>query len=78
MPVVIVAGEDDRIVDPHAHSARLHGDVSGSEFLLIPGAGHMVHHAVPARVAEAVRERALPAPRTPTDEVHTDEAEQHV
>jgi pimeloyl-ACP methyl ester carboxylesterase len=78
MPVVIVAGEDDRIVDPHAHSARLHGDVSGSELLMIPGAGHMVHHAVPARIAEAVRERALPGARPPTDEVHTDATEQHV
>ena len=78
MPVVIVAGQDDGIVDPHAHSARLHGDVSGSEFFIIPGTGHMVHHAVPSRIAEAVGGIALPRPSTPSDAaVATAEAEQH-
>jgi pimeloyl-ACP methyl ester carboxylesterase len=80
MPVIIVAGEDDRIVDSHAHSARLHEDVSRSELVMIPGTGHMVHHAVPARIAEAVRGSASPGPRTLTDEVQADEAraEQHI
>jgi pimeloyl-ACP methyl ester carboxylesterase len=78
VPVIIVAGEDDRIIDSHAHSARLHGDVPGSELLLIPGTGHMVHHVVPIRIAQAVRGNTSLDRRASADEVHTDEAEQAV
>ena len=54
MPVVIVAGAEDKVVDVGRHAVRLHGDIPGSELRLVPGAGHMVHHAVPGLVAEAV------------------------
>jgi pimeloyl-ACP methyl ester carboxylesterase len=54
MPVVIVAGTEDRVVDVGRHAARLQGDIPGSELRLVPGAGHMVHHAVPGLVAELV------------------------
>lgn len=43
MPVAIVAGEEDRLVDIENQSARLHDDVPHSTLLRIPGAGHMVH-----------------------------------
>jgi pimeloyl-ACP methyl ester carboxylesterase len=45
---------------------RLQGDIPGSELRLVPGAGHMVHHAVPGLVAglvEAVSARS-DAPRS--------------
>ena len=32
MPVVIIAGEDDRLIDIDKHSARLHSDVCQSAF----------------------------------------------
>jgi pimeloyl-ACP methyl ester carboxylesterase len=54
MPVVIVAGTEDRVVDVGRHAVRLQGDIPGSELRLVPGAGHMVHHAVPGLVAELV------------------------
>jgi pimeloyl-ACP methyl ester carboxylesterase len=54
LPVVIMAGEEDKVVDVGRHAVRLHGEVPGSELRLVPGAGHMVHHAVPDLVAEAV------------------------
>jgi len=70
LPVVIVAGAEDKVVDVGRHAARLREDIPGSELRLVPGAGHMVHHAAPDLVAEAVeavaaRSAALPgsAPR---------------
>lgn len=54
MPVAIIAGDADRIVDPVAHSQRLHDEVPGSELVRVPHTGHMVHHAVPEQVVAAI------------------------
>ena len=54
VPTVIIAGSGDRYVSPHAHSMRLHREVPGSELVLVPGAGHMVHHVAAARVMRAI------------------------
>lgn len=54
MPVTIVAGDGDRIVNTQVQSERLHRDVPHSELQLIPGAGHMVHHIAPAKVIAAI------------------------
>lgn len=54
MQVTIFAGAGDRIVDPKAHAARLHDELPHSTFVMAPGAGHMVHHAVPGDIAQAV------------------------
>jgi pimeloyl-ACP methyl ester carboxylesterase len=53
LPMAIVAGAEDRIVDVERQSARLHHDVPGSELWVVPGQGHMVHHAAGV-VADAV------------------------
>lgn len=57
-PLVIVTGGDDRIVDAGRHSMRLHRAVKGSEILVAPGLGHMLHHLAPDLVVEAI-ERAV-------------------
>jgi pimeloyl-ACP methyl ester carboxylesterase len=44
LPVVILAGTDDRHVDTGWHSVRLHRLIADSELTLVPGAGHMVQH----------------------------------
>ena len=54
MPVAIMAGSEDRVVDVGRHAVRLHEQIPGSGLRLVPGAGHMVHHAVPGLVAELV------------------------
>ncbi|HYF57549.1 MAG TPA: alpha/beta hydrolase [Burkholderiaceae bacterium] len=54
MPVVLVAGRDDRIVDTDAHSARFHRERPDSRLHVVEGAGHMVHHVAPRRVVEAI------------------------
>ena len=61
MPVAIIAGAEDRLVDSEAQSARLHKDIHQSSFHLVPGAGHMVHQTATAAVMDAIDETSLPA-----------------
>ena len=51
---VVVAGAQDRYVDPERHSVRLAHAMPGSQLLLSPRAGHMVHHTDPRRVLQAI------------------------
>ena len=53
-PSVVMTGDADRIVDPQDQSIRLARELKDAELLIVPGAGHMVHHAVPLKVAEAI------------------------
>jgi pimeloyl-ACP methyl ester carboxylesterase len=53
LPVVIIAGEGDRVVFPR-RSEQLAANIPGSVLQLVEGAGHMVHYAVPTQVARAV------------------------
>ena len=54
LPVSIVVGAEDQIVDVGRQSARLHDVLSHSDLRVVPGFGHMVHHGAPGLVAEAV------------------------
>jgi pimeloyl-ACP methyl ester carboxylesterase len=61
VPVTIVAGADDRIVDAQRHSVRLHQEVAPSLLDLAVGVGHMVHHSEPRRVMNAIEAAARAA-----------------
>jgi pimeloyl-ACP methyl ester carboxylesterase len=50
IPVFIVAGADDRLVD-HWHSKKLHEELRASQLDIIPHVGHMVQHSAGDRVA---------------------------
>jgi pimeloyl-ACP methyl ester carboxylesterase len=54
MPVVIMAGTKDRIVDHRKHTVRLHEQIAQSALRLVPGVGHMLHYAVPEQVVDAI------------------------
>jgi len=54
IPVRLIAGSDDRVVDTDEHSARLHRELGTSTFRSMPGIGHMVHHAAPEEVVAAI------------------------
>jgi pimeloyl-ACP methyl ester carboxylesterase len=54
MPVVIMAGTKDRIVDHRKHTVRLHEEIGQSALRLVPGVGHMLHYAVPEQVVDAI------------------------
>jgi pimeloyl-ACP methyl ester carboxylesterase len=55
MPVTIVAGDGDKIIDCD-QAERLHAALPGSKLRLVPGAGHMVHHTAPDAVIAAITE----------------------
>jgi pimeloyl-ACP methyl ester carboxylesterase len=58
MPVVIIAGEKDRLVDTDKQSARLHADLPQSTLHVVAGAGHMVHQTATQDVMDAIDEAA--------------------
>ena len=54
VPIRLLAGSEDGIVDTNAHSVRLHRELRHSTLKVIPRCGHMVHHAAPNEVARAI------------------------
>ena len=58
VPAVIVAGAQDRYVDPSRHSLELARRISHRELVVSPRAGHMVHHVDPRRVLHAIEAAA--------------------
>ncbi|WOD14691.1 alpha/beta fold hydrolase [Paraburkholderia kirstenboschensis] len=67
MPVSIFAGADDKIIAPQANSVRLHRAIAQSTLLIAPGAGHMVHYAIPAEIADAIERMSAGSDAIPSD-----------
>lgn len=66
VPVAIVVGGGDHLIDPRTQSIRLHQDLPQSTLRLIPGGGHMVHQTAPDDVMAAIDEvgrKVYPADR---------------
>ena len=58
MPVAIIAGSDDRLVDPEVQSAKLHRHIPQSSYHRVRGAGHMIHQTATGAVMAAIEEVA--------------------
>ncbi|MCI0755951.1 alpha/beta fold hydrolase [Teichococcus vastitatis] len=56
MPVLILAGGEDRMVLPDRHAMDLHRIWPGSRLRVIPEGGHMLHHTHPGAVVEAIED----------------------
>jgi HAD superfamily hydrolase (TIGR01509 family) len=54
LPIAIVAGTDDQMVDFERQARRLKGELPHSELHAIEGGGHMIHHIAPDRIVGAV------------------------
>lgn len=54
IPVQILAGKDDALINPEHNAARLVDDLPDSSAHFSPGQGHMVHYAHPDDILEAV------------------------
>ncbi|MGA8757750.1 MAG: alpha/beta hydrolase, partial [Stellaceae bacterium] len=54
IPVVIVAGLGDKIVDSNRQAGRLGAELAQSTLRKVPDAGHMIHHIVPEQVAAVI------------------------
>jgi pimeloyl-ACP methyl ester carboxylesterase len=61
VPTVIFAGGADKVVGPDSHARQLHAELSNSELHVLPGLGHMLHHAVPEHVVAAVASSSISA-----------------
>jgi pimeloyl-ACP methyl ester carboxylesterase len=62
MPVTIIAGDKDKLIDIDEQSARLHRDVSQSCFYRLGGEGHMIQQTATASVMEAIESTMIPRP----------------
>lgn len=58
LPVLIVTGDADWIVDHERQSIHLSKLLPNSRLLVLLGVGHMVHHIEPRRIAAAMSETA--------------------
>jgi pimeloyl-ACP methyl ester carboxylesterase len=56
LPVAIMAGRGDKIVDCDSQAGRLGTELPGTTLAKVPGAGHMIHHIVPEQVAAVIRD----------------------
>ena len=54
VPICIMAGGDDRIVDTDRQSIRLHSVIGQSELRVLPGLGHMLHYFATDQVVRAI------------------------
>jgi pimeloyl-ACP methyl ester carboxylesterase len=58
MPTIILAGEDDRLIDINEQSVRLHDEVKQSKLHRIAGAGHMIQQSATPNLMAAIDEAA--------------------
>ncbi|MGZ5145919.1 MAG: alpha/beta fold hydrolase, partial [Burkholderiales bacterium] len=66
VPTAIFAGEADGVVNPDDNARKLYAELSNSDLHVLPGLGHMLHHAVPEQLMAAIasiRIEAVPAAR---------------
>lgn len=54
VPVEIIHGQADNAVFPDIHAVAMHFRLPNSRLTLLPGVGHMPHHAAPEEVLAAV------------------------
>ena len=53
MPVIVIAGDDDRII-PTEYSVQAAQEIPGSQLVILPACGHVPHEECPAAFMEAV------------------------
>ncbi|GAC1550716.1 MAG: alpha/beta hydrolase [Vulcanimicrobiaceae bacterium] len=58
MPIEILAGDGDKVVNTQAQSERLSRDVANAHFATVPHAGHMIHYIAPDRIVAAIEAAA--------------------
>ena len=71
MPVSIIAGEDDRLIDIDRQSSRLHDDISQSTFHRVSNNGHMVHQTATNAIMSAIDEVVQAASSEPSNNTKT-------
>jgi pimeloyl-ACP methyl ester carboxylesterase len=72
IPIAIVAGLGDKIVDCDTQAGRLGTELPQSTLRKVPDAGHMIHHIVPEQVAAVILDIARAAFGRDREEVTAD------
>ncbi|WP_336490252.1 alpha/beta fold hydrolase [Methylobacterium nigriterrae] len=54
LPIAILTGDADAVVDADEQSRRLHAEVAGSTLSVLTGQGHMIHYSAKAQIGRAV------------------------
>lgn len=54
VPTVVITGDSDALVSPVRHSAAIAREVPNAKLMVLPGVGHMPHHARPQLIAEVI------------------------
>jgi pimeloyl-ACP methyl ester carboxylesterase len=54
IPVEIISGMEDPIIEPRRHPIPFAGALRHARLTLVPGVGHMAHHAAPDEVLAAL------------------------
>lgn len=54
LPVVIMAGAEDKTTDPSKHAVPLSRQLPSATLRILPGLGHMIHHFAQDEIAEAI------------------------
>jgi hypothetical protein len=54
MPLVIMAGREDKVAEVGRQSVQLHEEIPHSSIRLVANVGHMLHYAVPEEVVAAI------------------------
>jgi pimeloyl-ACP methyl ester carboxylesterase len=73
MPVIIIAGADDRVIDIDEQSGRLHDEIAQSKMHRIAGTGHMIQQSATADLMAAINEAAAASLNQRSDNVKTPE-----
>lgn len=69
VPVEIIHGESDQLINPE-QSKKLHEAIPGSDLVVLPNVGHMIHYSSPEVVMDAIArafERSLHMERSTSD-----------
>jgi pimeloyl-ACP methyl ester carboxylesterase len=54
VPLAIMTGDADAVVNGAEQSCRLHEEIAGSTLTILPGHGHMIHYAAKGQIGRAV------------------------
>ena len=61
-PTIVITGDVDETVSPHIHAEAIAAMLPRAKLIVLPGMGHMLHHAAAGVVADAIDEIALGGP----------------
>jgi pimeloyl-ACP methyl ester carboxylesterase len=57
-PTIVINGDVDKTVLPRVHAKTIAAMLPHGKLLMLPGIGHMLHHAAPDIVVDAIDEIA--------------------